>query len=737
MRKYKTISNQPSTLKRKQKSNNKALIRIAGLGIGLLITSFVGFKTINWLGQTWNKQAEKIGGEAVIPLIEMSPSERQTQLEKLTKDSQKLNSNRARYLLAADLLEQKQPEKALEQLKDLEKKYPVLAANILQKRAQAYQILGDKEKAQKSWQELIKNHPQSPIAAEAMFTLGKEDPNIEEKAIEQFPSHPLSLAAIREQLQKNPQNPELLLHIVKYAGDKPSVIAIQDQLLKNYAPQLKTPEWQIIANNYWQHRQYNQASVAYRKAPNTPLNAYRVGKSLELNNKKAEAIQEYKYLIAEFPNTPESDLGLIALGKLSPAEDTIPYLDEIISKYPRQAAEALSVKTKILEQKQNDQAVTETAELLLNKYSKSEGSAEYRWHMALKENASKNYAAALKWASAIITENPQSKFAPRANFWAGKWAKQLGKNDQAKTYFEGAIAKYPQSYYAWRSAVYLGWKVGDFTTISDLNPPVAYPHQRPKLTAGSDAVKELYQIGQDQDASTLWAAEFTNKSQATVAEQFTDGLIKLASGKYLQAIDKIAKLEDRETAQEQAEYKALKQQTAYWYALYPFPYLDLIENSSKTNKINPLLVTALIRQESRFETDVKSVVGATGLMQLMPTTAAWVAKQINLTNYQLEKPTDNISLGTKFLKHSHETYKNNSLLAVASYNAGSGNVGKWLTEKGYNDPDEFVENIPFDETNWYVKNVFGNYWNYLRLYNTEISEQVAKIAPDQPLAVNQ
>jgi soluble lytic murein transglycosylase len=202
--------------------------------------------------------------------------------------------------------------------------------------------------------------------------------------------------------------------------------------------------------------------------------------------------------------------------------------------------------------------------------------------------------------------------------------------------------------------------------------------------------------------------------------------MQLSVGDYLQGIAKISKLEDRETPQEQAEYQALKQQLAYWHALYPFPFVEVIEQQSQRHDLNPLLVTALIRQESRFEPDIKSKVGAVGLMQMMPKTGAWAAQNLNLKTYTLENPDDNIKLGTWFLDQIHRTFKNNSLLAVASYNAGQGNMAKWMQQRKSMDPDEFVEAIPYDETKDYVKQVFGNYWNYLRLYDPQVSQQLAK-----------
>ena len=212
-----------------------------------------------------------------------------------------------------------------------------------------------------------------------------------------------------------------------------------------------------------------------------------------------------------------------------------------------------------------------------------------------------------------------------------------------------------------------------------------------------------------------------------MAEQFTDGVMRLGIGNNLDGIFMVSNLRDRDKPEEKEQYRSLKQQPAYWQALYPFPYEREIENWSQQQQLNPLLVTALIRQESRFESKIKSSVGATGLMQVMPDTATFIASNIKLKQFKLDDPNDNIRLGTWYLDHTHLEYDNNSMLAVASYNAGPGAVGGWLAKAKTQDTDEFVEMIPYDETKGYVKSVFGNYWNYLRLYNPEISQQISRI----------
>jgi soluble lytic murein transglycosylase len=117
-------------------------------------------------------------------------------------------------------------------------------------------------------------------------------------------------------------------------------------------------------------------------------------------------------------------------------------------------------------------------------------------------------------------------------------------------------------------------------------------------------------------------------------------------------------------------------------------------------------------------------------MQVMPSTAAWIAPQIKLKNYALSNPMDNVNLGTWYFDHTHKTYSNNSALAVASYNAGPGSVAKWLQQYQGSDPDGFVEKIPFAETKGYVESVFSNYWNYLRIYDPDIAQLLSRV-PNQ------
>ncbi len=350
-----------------------------------------------------------------------------------------------------------------------------------------------------------------------------------------------------------------MLLIVKNAI--PADIAVTDKLVQSKA-KLTSADWEAIATAYWTKKNYSKAALAYSKAPRTPLNLYRQGRSLQVSNKKPASVALYQQLIGYFPTAQESGLALTQLAEMADRSRAIAYYDRVIGSFPKLAGAALAAKAAILDG-QNKKAATKARNVMLKKYSDSEAAAEYRWKIALEKAEAQNYQQAWQWAQTIPIRNPKSILAPRAGFWVGKWAEKLGKKQESIAAYEYVLSEFPQSYYAWRSAVKLGLNVGNFTTVKQINPQVT-PPERGVLPAGSATLKELYQLGQDRDAVALWHVEFTNKTQPTVAEQFTDGVMSLAKGDNLLGINKIATLEDRETPPEKAEYQALSQKLTYW-----------------------------------------------------------------------------------------------------------------------------------------------------------------------------
>lgn len=139
-------------------------------------------------------------------------------------------------------------------------------------------------------------------------------------------------------------------------------------------------------------------------------------------------------------------------------------------------------------------------------------------------------------------------------------------------------------------------------------------------------------------------------------------------------------------------------------AFYPDDYSLFVEQYSKQYSVDKGIIYAIIKNESNFKTDVSSNKGAKGLMQLMQATAEEVAQILELGAIDLADANTNIQLGTKYFSMLYEKY-NNTELALAAYNAGSGNVDKWIENGIISKGGENIENIPYKETNMYVRKV--------------------------------
>ncbi len=649
-----------------------------------------------------------------------------TPLTALASDSP--DDNPHSLLLASNLIEQKQGQQALTQLAGLEDKHPLLAPYILLKQGKAYQLEQKTQEAEASWQKLIVKYPDSAATAEALYRLGKSNPTYWQQAIALFPAHPRTHQIARQLLQKNPNQPRLMVLLAKYTPDDSGVDQIRERLVKEYAQQLTPSDWQAIADGYWLKWDYGKAGRAYAQAPRTPRNLYRAARGHDLGNSKITAQQFYRQLIAQYPDAAETGLGLRRLAAIVERKAALTYLDRAIAKFPPEAPAALLTKAKLLDSLNSPKSAQQARQAVLTTYKHSEVAAEYRWQQASKQAQTGNLATAWKWAQPIVTNNPDSPLAPKAAFWIGKWAAKLGRQQDAHTAYKSVLSNFPRSYYAWRAAVALGWNVGDFTTVRHLLPQVNKTKVRSTPPAGSPVFQELYQLGLETEAWGQFQTEISHKETLTVAEEYTKGLMQLYQGKHLRGINQIWYLKDRKEPQEQQQWQALRQTPEYWQSLFPFPFEDSILKWSKHRQLNPLLVTALIRQESRFEPEIKSWAGATGLMQVMPATGQAAAKKIGLTNYSLTNPENNINIGTYYLDFTHQEYQNNSMLAVASYNAGPNAVKIWVSRYGLQDADEFVEKIPYKETKGYVESVFENYWNYMLIYNPEISQLFEQIS---------
>ncbi len=150
--------------------------------------------------------------------------------------------------------------------------------------------------------------------------------------------------------------------------------------------------------------------------------------------------------------------------------------------------------------------------------------------------------------------------------------------------------------------------------------------------------------------------------------------------------------------------------------MFPLSYVEVVRK--KQTSIDPLLFLSLMRQESAFNPDARSGVGARGLMQVMPATARLIRP---IRKNQLFQPDINIEVGTKYFMKSLSQYGGDVELTLAAYNAGFGKVDRWLKRYPTENKLLFLDFIPYRETRDYVSAILRNYYWYTRLYTPEMA----------------
>ena len=159
-----------------------------------------------------------------------------------------------------------------------------------------------------------------------------------------------------------------------------------------------------------------------------------------------------------------------------------------------------------------------------------------------------------------------------------------------------------------------------------------------------------------------------------------------------------------------------------WLArlMYPIQFKEDIRASASNYGVDPHLIAAIIRTETNYSTGQVSKKGALGLMQIMPDTADWIVKQADFTNITKDmlrnRPDVSIEVGAWYLQSLHKQFDQNQIAVIAAYNAGPGNVRKWLDSGRWDGRLDTADQIPYGETRHYVQRVIYYYNKYRDFY---------------------
>lgn len=273
-------------------------------------------------------------------------------------------------------------------------------------------------------------------------------------------------------------------------------------------------------------------------------------------------------------------------------------------------------------------------------------------------------------------------------YWRGRAAAAQGKADEAQRHFQ-QLAGQPH-FYGLLSNEELGLPIAPLPRPV---PPTAEEIAEAAANQGLRHAIKFYELELRFEGNREWNWQLRRMSERQL----------LASAEFARqndVLDRMVASADRAKIEIDMSHR------------YPTPHADIMRAATQPIGLDTAWVYGLIRQESRFIKSARSVVGASGLMQIMPTTATYVAKKIGMTGFTLSGLNDiptNITLGTQYLNMVLANLGGSQTLATAAYNAGPGRPRLWRSS--LERPVEgaiFAETIPFSETRGYVKNVMAN-----------------------------
>ncbi|MEE2668593.1 MAG: transglycosylase SLT domain-containing protein [Gemmatimonadota bacterium] len=313
--------------------------------------------------------------------------------------------------------------------------------------------------------------------------------------------------------------------------------------------------------------------------------------------------------------------------------------------------------------------------------------------------------AAAEVFKSYFEDFPNGQRWDQAAYWAAHSLSVLGQDAEAIQYIESIQERNALSYYG--------------VLASDL---LDEPFQ-PSLPRGSETSPPSWLKDGLQDLDLIVAAGLDEGVEVTV-----DRLIVRADGSVSTSLDLAEALIKRGFTIEGINlgWKLLRQGTPQskrlLRVLYPFPYREIVTREAEEKGIDPIILAALIRQESAFTPAIRSPAGAIGLMQVMPETGRELARGEGIRGFMpssLETAEINLHLGTNFWVEMESRYGDGSLpLVLSAYNAGPTRARRWRQLPEAKDPLRFTERIPFNETRGYVKNIIRNIRVYRFLYDS-------------------
>lgn len=390
-------------------------------------------------------------------------------------------------------------------------------------------------------------------------------------------------------------------------------------------------------------------------------------------------------------------------------DEALAVFEAFLDRYPRndQAAEAAYAVGRIHQnQDRSDEAIAAYSRLL-HSYPRSSLANEARWRIGWVHYRKHRFDAAAA-SFAALASLTKDRARDEAAYWQARSLAHAGKAAAARDLYQGILRRDPSGYYAMWAEHQLGRRRADKVMLDSSAPAASEPPLPPPPNVSDPFhLDRALELGLAR-VFDLAAEELDALEEAYPGNGEVDRFVFAA----YQVVDGYAHVLRRLRSGSKATGLSADERE---HLLYPLAFWHLVQPRAEEQGLDPLLLEALMRQESLFDPRARSHANARGVMQLLPSTAKQVAGDPD-SDPDLYDPETNIDLGSRYLRSLLVRFDFDPFKAIAAYNGGEAAVEKWQRRYGDLDPDELVESITYRETRDYVKKVVANYRKYTTLY---------------------
>jgi soluble lytic murein transglycosylase len=305
---------------------------------------------------------------------------------------------------------------------------------------------------------------------------------------------------------------------------------------------------------------------------------------------------------------------------------------------------------------------------------------------------------------------PRADYRPAWLYWSARAHDTAGRGDTATARYRLAATDYLNSYYGRLASKALAARKAP--PVTPVVAPAAVPPAPDGLVPTDALIRALIEAELYDDA--LRELQYAQRTWGdSPAIQATFGWIYNRKGELRRGINAMKRAYPQYLAAGGEELPA-----DLLGVLFPLEYWPLIKKYSDAHRLDPYVIAALMAQESTFDHQIRSAANAYGLMQVVPGTGRRYARKLGMRRFStrtLVNPEANVRIGTKYFRDLIDRF-GGAHFALASYNAGEHRIARWIAERPGISQDEFIDDIPFPETQNYVKKILGTAEDYRRLY---------------------